>query len=154
MTYQPKTYRKQGGDEFVIAAGGKLTLEAGASVELPGGAALPVVLTVDIADLSADTAHYVVSPVAGDITKLWSVIDGAVGTADVTITAAIGTTNVTNGVITIATAGSAAGDVDSATPTAANTVAVGDVIRLTVAGGGSGGSPRGHVTIVIDPLAA
>jgi len=30
-TYQPKVYRKQGGDEFVIAAGGTLTLEAGAS---------------------------------------------------------------------------------------------------------------------------
>jgi hypothetical protein len=26
-TYQPKTYRKQGGDEFVVASGGKLTIE-------------------------------------------------------------------------------------------------------------------------------
>jgi hypothetical protein len=26
-TYQPKTYRKQGGDEFVVAPGGKLTIE-------------------------------------------------------------------------------------------------------------------------------
>jgi hypothetical protein len=31
-TYQPKTYRKQGGDEFVIASGGKLTIEAGGKI--------------------------------------------------------------------------------------------------------------------------
>jgi hypothetical protein len=27
--YQPKTYRKQGGDEFVVANGGKITFESG-----------------------------------------------------------------------------------------------------------------------------
>lgn len=34
-TYQPKTYRKQGGDEFVIADGGKITQEDGGSVTRP-----------------------------------------------------------------------------------------------------------------------
>lgn len=29
MSYQPKTYRKQGGDEFVVASGGKITVESG-----------------------------------------------------------------------------------------------------------------------------
>jgi len=28
-TYQPLTYRKQGGDEFVVASGGKITVEDG-----------------------------------------------------------------------------------------------------------------------------
>lgn len=32
MSYQPKIYRKQGGDEMVVANGGTLTLESGASV--------------------------------------------------------------------------------------------------------------------------
>lgn len=28
-TYQPKTYRRQGGDEFVVASGGTITVESG-----------------------------------------------------------------------------------------------------------------------------
>lgn len=32
-SYQPKTYRKQGGDEFVVASGGKITVESGGVVE-------------------------------------------------------------------------------------------------------------------------
>ncbi len=34
-----------------------------------------------------------------------------------------------------------------ATPSANNTFAAGDVLKLTVAGGGSGGSPKGHVAL-------
>lgn len=33
MTYLPKTYRKQGGDEFVVASGGKITAEAGGTIQ-------------------------------------------------------------------------------------------------------------------------
>ena len=106
-------------------------------------------LFLDIADGSAEAVYYVIAPHAGTIAKIWTVIDGAVSTADITITAAIGVTGVTNGVVTIATAGSAAGDIDSATPSAANTVTAGQAINLTVTGGGAGGSPRIHVAIVI-----
>jgi hypothetical protein len=35
-TYQPKVYRKQGGDELVIADGGTLTIEEGATVDGSG----------------------------------------------------------------------------------------------------------------------
>lgn len=107
------------------------------------------ILTLDIADLSAEAVYYLVMPHAGTISKIWSVIDGAVGTADVTITAAIGAVAVTNGVVTIATADSAAGDIDSATPTAANVVTAGQAVNFTVTGGGAGGSPRGHLSIVL-----
>ena len=34
-TYQPKVFRKQGGDELVVAAGGKLTQEGGGAVVRP-----------------------------------------------------------------------------------------------------------------------
>ena len=32
MSYAPKTYRKLGGDEFVVASGGTLTVEAGGAI--------------------------------------------------------------------------------------------------------------------------
>lgn len=34
-TYGPKVYRKQGGDELVVASGGKITIEAGGNVLAP-----------------------------------------------------------------------------------------------------------------------
>ena len=106
-------------------------------------------VVVNIADLSADATYYVVMPHAGNITQLYSVIDGAVSTADVTITPSISGTPITDGAITITQSGSAAGDVDSATPSAANTVTAGQAISLAVTGGGAGGSPRGTVTIIL-----
>lgn len=41
-SYQPKTYRKQGGDEHVIADGGQLTVEDGGEVEVESGGAVVV----------------------------------------------------------------------------------------------------------------
>jgi hypothetical protein len=106
-------------------------------------------LFLDIADGSAEAVYYLVCPHAGDIAKIWTVIDDVVSTADITITAAIGATPVTNGAVTIATAASAAGDVDSATPTAARTVTAGQAVNFTVTGGGAGGAPRIHLAMVI-----
>ena len=165
-TYQPKVYDKQGGDELVVASGGAITVETGGTLTVAGvtvdattlamtGLTASAVelnqysLFLDIADGSAEAVYYLIAPHAGDIAKIWTVTDGAVATADITITAAIGATPVTGGVVTIATAGSAAGDVDSATPSAANTVTAGQAINLTVTGGGAGGSPRIHVALVI-----
>lgn len=106
-------------------------------------------LTLDIADGSADATYYLVCPHAGTISKIQTVIDGAVSSADITVTGRIGSTAITNGAVTIATSGSAAGDVDTATPTAENTVTAGQAINFVVAGGGSGGSPRIHVVVTI-----
>lgn len=108
-----------------------------------------VALVVDVADLSGTDVYRVVSPVAGDITKLHSVLADALATGNATITSSIDGTPVTSGVITITQSGSAAGDVDSATPSAANTVAVGDVIELTV-GGTNSASVGATVTVTID----
>jgi hypothetical protein len=156
MSYQPKVYKKAGGDELVVASGGSIDIESGGALKIGGvqvsasAAELDeTILNLDIADGSADADYYIVSPHAGAISKIYSVIDGAVGTADITITASIGATPVTGGVVTIATANSAAGDVDVATPSAANVVTAGQAIKLAVAGGGSAGSPRIHVAVVI-----
>ncbi len=134
---------------YIVSAntGSVVTITPGASLTFNA----KYVLTVDIADLSADTSHFVVAPYAGTINKLWSVIDGAVATADVIVTGKIATVAITNGAITIATAGSAAGNVASATPSAANVVTAGQAIELAVTGGGAGGSPRGHISIEITP---
>lgn len=165
-TYIPKVYKSQGGNELVVASGGAITVESGGTLTVAGvtidastlaltgltASAVELnqyVVGLDIADGSADADYYIVCPHAGDIAKIWSVTDGAVSTADITITASIGGVSVTNGVVTIATAASGAGDVDSATPTAANTVTAGQALKLAVAGGGSGGSPRIHVAVVI-----
>lgn len=93
-------------------------------------------LQVPALDLaSANTAvGRVVAPVAGTLKHFRSVTNGALATGDATITAAINGIPVTNGQITIAQAGSAAGDRDLATPTAANTFAAGDLLTFTVGG--------------------
>jgi len=36
-TYSPKVYRKQGGDELVVASGGKITVETGGILAANGG---------------------------------------------------------------------------------------------------------------------
>lgn len=95
-------------------------------------------LTLAVPDLTAAEVVRLVSPVGGTISKIWSVIDAALATGNATLTASIGGTPVTNGVVTITQAGSAAGDVDSATPTAANVITAGAAIVLTVGGTNSG----------------
>lgn len=167
MGYNTKVYKKQGGAELVVSSGGKITVETGGKLMLGevemtmAGAAIADItatpaelnqyaLTLDITDASAEAVYYVACPHAGNIAKIYSVIDSAALTADVTITAAIGVVAVTNGVITITQAGSAAGDVDVATPSGACTVTAGQAVNLTVSGGGSAGTgPRIHVTILI-----
>ena len=137
-------------DTLVIADSGlKLGSGAGTAITATATELNETFLTLDIDDGSAEAVYYLLSPHAGTITKIWTVIDDAVSTADITITAAIGATGITNGVVTIATSGSAAGDIDSATPTALNTVTAGQAVNFTVTGGGSGGSPRIHLVMVV-----
>ena len=111
-----------------------------------------VVLCLGAITVTGTGVTRIVAPVAGTITAIRTVLNGALTVGDATLTAKIGANAVTGGVVTIAQASSAAGDVDSATPTAANTVAVGDVISLTC-----GGTNTANVTatalIVITPSA-
>jgi hypothetical protein len=79
-------------------------------------------------------AAHVVAPFKGDIVKLWTALGGAITVADCTVTPAINGTAITGGAITIATASSAAGDIDFAVPTALFSVNEGDVITFTPAG--------------------
>lgn len=102
-----------------------------------GPAGGKVYLTGKIVDVSTAGQIYIPTPVAGTVTKIWSALNGAIGTADATLTPKIGGTPITDGAITIATASSAAGDVDSSTPSAANTVTAGGSIEIETDGASS-----------------
>ncbi|MDQ2084700.1 hypothetical protein RA307_31350 [Xanthobacteraceae bacterium Astr-EGSB] len=93
-----------------------------------------VFVPVRIATLVGTNVYRQLSIHAGRIVKIWSVTEGVLTTGDATLTAKINGVAVTDGVVTITQAGSAAGDKDSATPSAANVVAVGDDLSLTVGG--------------------
>lgn len=57
MSYNPKTYRKQGGDELVVASGGKVTVESGGVLDASGAAAADIKFpagAIEAADLAAN----------------------------------------------------------------------------------------------------
>lgn len=96
-------------------------------------------ITVPFIIDDVSTAGQVYIPVnremEGEIVEIRTVLNGAIATANAVLTAKIGGTAVTGGVVTIATASSAAGDVDTASPTALNKVVEGDAIEIETNGG-------------------
>ena len=107
--------------------------------------------TVQVRDLVGANAQRngFSSPVAGSIKTIRSVLLGAaLTTGNATLTAKINTVAVTTGVVTITQSGSAIGDIDSAVPTALNTVAVGDFVELTV--GGTNAQTASFAEVIIE----
>lgn len=94
-----------------------------------------VALTVKMPDISTAKSVWVVAPFDADIEQYWSVIDGAITVANCNITLEIGGTLVTGSALTITQAGSAAGDVDTASPSALNSVTAGQAIEIISDGG-------------------
>jgi len=134
------------------------TFPAGTSVVFDGSATFnaaqvgqEVAVTITgIPLLGAGSVQRVVSPCAGTIVKIWSVLNGeAIATGNATLTGKIGSTAITNGVLTIAVADSAVGDIDSATPTAANTVVAGSDINFSLGGTNTAEDAKVTVTVVI-----
>lgn len=102
-------------------------------------------------ELSLTDGTYQLFPFAyaGTIAKIYTVLRaGAVTTNDAICTFRINTTNITNGVVTVAQSGSAAGDVDVATPTAARSVVAGDYLSCVVSGT-PGGSRVAGVSVLV-----
>lgn len=92
-------------------------------------------LQTTLTDISTASSVYIVAPFAGTITKIYTALQGAIITADSVITVSIGGVAVTGGTVTVAFTASAAGDIDSATPSAANTFTEGQLIRIQTDGG-------------------
>lgn len=122
--------------------------------ELESGVAMPrkprkIIYTSRV--LCTDGTYGVVHvPFAGTVKSIKTVeVDGGITTNDAVLTFKIGTTGITTGVVTVATAASAAGVKDSCSPTAANVLAAGDAINVTVSGT-PGGSKSVQVSVEVE----
>ena len=105
-------------------------------------------LTSTIADISTASSTFVPVPDGGKVIKIITALQGAIGTANAAITFEIGGTAITGGAITVTQSGSAAGDVDTAEPTAANEVAEDGTIEM-ITDGASSNAVKLVVTFVI-----
>ena len=105
-------------------------------------------LTSTIADISTASSTFVPVPDGGKVIKIITALQGAIGTANAAITFEIGGTAITGGAITVTQSGSAAGDVDTAEPTAANDVAEDGSIEM-ITDGSSSNTIKLVVTFVI-----
>ena len=101
-------------------------------------------MTLQIEDISTAGQKYVVPGFRGKIKKAYSAINGAISGADAVLTLKIAGTAVTGGTITVANSGSAAGDIDSCTPSAANTFTQAQAIEVE-----TNGASTGTVEVVI-----
>ena len=109
-----------------------------------------IFLTGRISDVSTAGQIYIPIPdeADGEVVEIRTALGGAIATADATITPKIGGTAMTNGAITVANSGSAAGDVDVSYPSGANAVRPGDAIEIETDGASTNAVDLG-VTIVI-----
>ena len=105
-------------------------------------------ITSTIADISTASSTFVPVPDGGRVVKIITALQGAIGTANAAITFEIGGTAITCGGITVTQSGSAAGDVDTAEPTAANEVAEDGTIEM-ITDGASSNTIKLVVTFVI-----
>jgi hypothetical protein len=107
--------------------------------------------TID--DISTAASFWIPSPCTGTISKIHSIINGAIAVADAVLTFEIGGVLITDGSsnnLTITQSGSAAGDVDTMTPTGANTLAIGDKIEL-ITDGGSTNTIISQIVLTVTP---
>jgi hypothetical protein len=105
-------------------------------------------LTTKVTDISTAGSTFVAVPDGGKVVKILTSIKNAITTADAAITFEIGGTAITGGAITVTQSGSAAGDVDSSVPTAANRVEEGEAIEI-ISDGGSSTACETVVTFII-----
>ena len=121
MSYQPLTYRKQGGDEFVVASSGQITVESGGELEIESGG------TIDVE--SGGYLKLAGTAITATAAEVNSACDRSVVTASTAAAAAFG------GVLMVSSTGSAGTGVYKLTkPTAAGQVM--DVICKTSTGVG------------------
>lgn len=151
-----------------VLSGGEIDIESGGRLEFAGTAITSTaaelnildgvtataaeldqyVIQCVIEDVSTAQSDWVVAPHAGDIVAIYSVIDAAITVADAVLSFEIGGTAVTDGGITIANAGSAAGTVDSSTPSAANALTAGEALEC-ITDGGSTTASKAVISVVV-----
>ena len=105
-------------------------------------------LTAKITNISAAGSTFVPVPDGGKVIKIITSIANAISSANAALTWEIGGTAMTGSAITVTQSGSAAGDVDTAEPTAANEVAEDGSIEM-ITDGASSNTIKLVVTFVI-----
>jgi hypothetical protein len=110
-----------------------------------------VMMTLQMADVSAPTTLFVAPGFTGRIRRVTTVLGGAITVADSLCKLQINTTDVTNGNWTVSQSGSAAGDIDSAVPTALNVFQATDHIRVISDGASTTTQPLG-ITLELEPV--
>lgn len=108
-------------------------------------------VTTEITDVSTAGQTFVVPGFRGKIKKIHSVLNGAIATANAVLTTKIGGTAVTGGGITIAFTGSAAGDIDTATPSGNNAFTPEQAIEIET-DGGSANAVKAIITLELEPV--
>ena len=135
--YSSAPYALRTGSAFIISSDGASTVTQPLYIVLKGKKTSSELVRVDVTipDVSSAETAYGYCPVAGKIVAIKSVLQSAISVADATVTCKIGSTSITSGTLTITAAGSAAGDIDSATPSAANITTEGALLVAASDGG-------------------
>jgi hypothetical protein len=100
------------------------------------------------ADISSASSAFAVAPCRGRIVSMGSVIYNAITGADSAVTSKIAGTAITGGSWTITQSGSAAGDVDTAVPTALHRVTEGQNIEFISDGASSTTCPAMFYAVI------
>jgi len=142
-TYQPKTYRKQGGDEFVVASGGTITVESGGAVAIESGGTLTNAGTV--AHTGTQTFDDIVGgdpilEITGQAPATVTSAGGAVAVAGAIGGATSGAGGAATLIGGVGTAGNSAGGVSAAAGGAGQGSAAGGVASQTGGAGGATGA--------------
>jgi len=109
-----------------------------------------IYLQLELDDVSSASSTWLPSPCTGTISKIQTILHGAIAGSDATITCELNGSLVTSSSITVAQSGSAAGDIDSSTPSGANTLAVGTKIEV-ITSGASTNAVRLSIVLTITP---
>lgn len=127
------------------AGAGMTSVQANADGDLrrvdPSGNDYPIseaYVHIDMTDVSTASSSWAPAPCAGVITRIQTILHNAITVADANLTFEVNGTALNGFAIVVATAGSAAGDYDTDTPTAGHAstaVAVGDKLELISDGG-------------------
>lgn len=131
------------GDGFIYIADG-----AGSGAFAKLVTSVPLLITTVIDNVSTADTVLVPIPYAGNITKVSTVLEGALTSADATIDVKNSSAS-SMGTITIAQSGSGAGDQDSLVPVSNNTVTDDDYISIET-DGGSTNTRKLWVTVVLE----
>ena len=156
--------KEQGGSRWSVAgsldilSGGDLDIESGGALKLGGTTVSSSAAELDdttlqivLVDVSSNATHFVVSHFAGSITDWYCVLEGAITTANNTLTLNVnGSPPTTGSTITVAFSGSAAGDIDSDLTVATNNaITAGQAVSIG-SSGDSTNTVREICTVVVN----